>query len=294
MSSTTERDSYGITVDGAYTRPIRPEKVVDVGRFDVTINGGGSVSGGILCRDLIVTEGPFSIEGAVMALGSARIAVKKGQGRIQGPVAVSSSILVETGDEDGAMVRFVGDVCSKRISLSRCFIYGNVIGSDVQLHDCVVLGVIRGATRIRMTDVLCFTFMGEDVELGGKVSLLNPSGMSSGRLAVNGQVFAVPFESWDAAEEEGPSGLIRLSEEDVRLLDCERVDGTSESLRVLSCYDRIVSAEDMADRMARNLVWMEGHLHEAIQGREHEDAVGRFERRMWTLARAEAEGANRD
>lgn len=281
MSSHSDRDSYGITVDGEYKRPILPEKIADIGRYSVTVNPGGTVQGGVLCSDIDVKGGPFAIQGSVMALGSFMIRCDA-DGSVDGPTAAGKSLLLESQGTGDTAVRFIGDVSASRVSLDNAVVYGNVFGTSLRLKNSIVLGTVFSDNTLELENVLCLTFLGEEVKLGKNTVVLGCSASSNRTLEVQHPVRAVSFVPWKPDEEKNRNE-IRLGQGDVKSLECEKNDGTRVTKHIINAFDRITNLSDLKKRLALNINWLEDELNQVRSKSKTPESYRAFEETLWDL-----------
>ena len=281
MSDGTERDAYGVTVEKRHPRAILPERVADVGRQQVVIRGGGVVEGGILCGDLTVEDGPFTIGGSVLAMRSAQFRTRSGTGLVNGPTAARQSLLVEGYDRPSTAVRFIGDVSGGSVSLEGAVVYGNVMGASVSLRNCLVLGVCHASEHLRLHDTVCFRFLSAETEVHGRAYILDCVSTCGGKLDLIGRVWALPFVGWaeSAGQRNAPA---ELTIDDVKQISGEREDGTVEKYWLLGLHDRIVDVSLATSDLAANVSWLEHQLSIVSAGEATEQTFGDIERPFWS------------
>jgi len=268
-----DRDGYGITVNGIHSRPILPEKVVDVGRFDVRINPEGSIEGGVLCTNVEATGTPFSVRGSLLALGSGTfVASPQGVGVIQGPVMVNESLLMESSGGRRTSFRIVGDVSAKKVRLENVVIFGNLFGNNISLKNCLIFGAVNATSQLRLDNSLCFTFLGNEVSIDNRVMLLNCSASANQKLEIKGKVLSLAFNLWDRKQPESGE-IVELGSEDMKNVACEKENGSRESKIILSCFDRIFDVTKLGKFAAENINWVEDHLIRIVDDQSGELAI---------------------
>lgn len=265
--NSASRDSYGITVKGTHARSILPEKVVDVGRFDIRIDAEGVIEGGALCTNVEGTGTPFRIDGSLLALGSVRFAAgSSGVGVIHGPTMVNESLLMESKDRTGVTYRIVGDLSAQKVNLKNTVVYGNVMGNNVTLTNCLVFGVVNAENHLKMQDSMAFTFSAGNAELCGKICLLNCSASVTEKLSIAGEILSLAFSLWDQ-QDVTRGKMVKLGPEDIKTVKCEKMDGRKETKHIFSCYDRIVDVAKLGTLAAQNINWVEERLIKIVEDR---------------------------
>ena len=273
---TTEKDSYGSNIKGTLRRSILPEKVLDVGRFDVTMEAESTVMGSIMCRNLELKDTPFQIDGSVMALGSVKAKIGEDDGSVLGPLVAANSILTDREKTSGTF-RVVGDVSSMRVNLDGAFIYGNIFGSNVTLKNCVVLGSIHASQRLEMSRVVCFTFVASQVKIREEVYLLNYAATAVEELNLEGELYVITNIPWREGASGRPLENLRLTEHDIKDLQAEKEQGQVENVHIASLFDRIVDLSSCQEQLATNISWVEDSVIELNRLRFMPDKSREFE-----------------
>lgn len=290
------RDSYGVRIDGIHRRGILPEKVVDVGRFDVHVASGAVIEGAILCRDLNIDGDPFEVHGSIMATGSVVIHCGANSGLIGGPSVAGGVFHVDCANRSGRRVTFLGDVSADRVRLVGAIVLGSVLGREVELYDCLVLGSVYAAENLTIADTLCATFIAQNCTSRNSVILLLDSAIVYDEFSVEGRVFMAFLYPW-FGQGSSTAGLIPLSRADRKFLDVEREDQDTEHLTILGCDDRVVDLLPFQDIVGRNSTELEKRIEEILASMPSErcrlcEALEAqldqlFEARIWSYGPAE-------
>ena len=255
-------DAYEITVEGIYNHSIRPQKVDDIGRVTVNIRRDGVIKGDVLCGNLNIQGRPATIDGGVLARKSVNVQGHSGLAVVKGPMAASGSILVEAGGQEfTTTTRIVGDVSGPSVRMKGAFVYGNVMGDQVKLEQCVVLGIVHARESLVFESSLALSFLaGKASVVGDRNLILLFAAAATSKLTLTGRIHAIPHFTWNARSKTQERRAALLTNEDIRKLAVERGDSSSENLLLLSCYDRVVSMKEIEASMTENVSWLENFM----------------------------------
>lgn len=245
--STNEKDSYGITVNSSYNRPILPEKIIDVGRYDVTIEKEGVITGGVLCTN-IQAKAPFTITGSVLAMDSVKIESGKTPALIDGPLTASRSLLVQKSEKGLTACRIIGDASGNSITLNNTIVYGNILANKIILNNCIVLGDVHAQSSLELNNSFCFSFNSENVKIEDKVYILNFSAHFLSELELSGRLFTSAISELESLDSKH---FIELTNNDI---------SSNEEANIISCFNRITNLEKLEKRTRANMHWIENTL----------------------------------
>jgi hypothetical protein len=277
-----EKDSYGSSIKGDYRRPILPEKVSQVGRFNVQVEPESTIHGGILCNDLEFNGTPFEVRGSVMAQGSVKIALTRRRGTVLGPLVAGNNILVDKQHDQGVF-RVAGDLSSKRMNIENGFCYGNIFGVNVNLKNCVVLGSIHASQHLTMEGVVCFTFLSDQVKLKADNYLLNYAASANSGFDLEGNLFVISSLPWMEDIDSSQLNILGISVQDLKQIDAEKADGNTETVRMASIFDRVVDLTPSQEQLAYNITWVENTIIDLNTCNFDEEKCKAFEGRFRNL-----------
>ncbi len=229
---------------------ILPSMTKELGR-DVSIEGETEIHGAVYARNLYVTKGPLTVDGAVFAQGEIHGAPDAG-GRILFRKAVGCSGTIACLFTKGRAV-FHGDMTAKKISLRNCFVSGSVMADEIDLDNCVVLGGAFATSRLSLRKTVIGTFNAPEVLLADALFLLMPSAYSVEPVSAGANLELWNLTTADLAAlyfgtpEAADSGKIRMDIKgdsvEVQLADPE---GNRFTVRSLSVAGKVMMA-DMLD-----------------------------------------------
>jgi hypothetical protein len=154
---------------------ILPSVVKELGR-DISVEGETVVKGAVYARNLYVSAGPLTIEGAVFAQGEIHVQPET-RNRILFCKAVGASGPVVCLLTGGRAV-FYGDITAGKVSLRHCFVSGSVMADEIDLDNCVVMGGAFATGRLSLRKSVIGTFNSPEVLLADQVFMLMPSAYS--------------------------------------------------------------------------------------------------------------------
>ena len=279
IERSTEKDLYGVTVEGHYVRSLLPEKINDIGRCDVTINPGSIVEGGVFCRDMTVRDGPVDVRGPVLCLGSFEMQGQNPSGTIRGPLAVAKSLLVRTPFAGQCSLRVIGDLSCARVAVDGAFVYGNVIGNSVHLKNSVVLGFVYAQSSLVLENCVAFTFLGNEVRIDGNVFIFNGAAAGIESLSLNGQLHVNAFQRIAQPGD----GLVPIGTADIEQLSGTRPDGSQATFQMASCFDRVVDVKAAQDRMRENVNLIDGIVRQAAKRETTPESLAELELPLWQV-----------
>ena len=282
--SNAEKDTYGSNINGDFKRPILPEKVADVGRFDITVDPESTIHGGVMCRNLEIKGTPFEIKGSVMALGSIKVQVDADSGGVLGPLVAGNNILASRNSGAGTF-RVSGDLSSTRVNLNGAFVYGNIFGTNVILNDCVVLGSIHASQHLEMSNVACFTFVAEDVSIKQSAYLLNYAATATGKLDLDGNIYVVCNMPWKDGIDPAAKSTLRISSQDVRMIEANRKEGGVDQVNIISLFDRVIDLSPSQKQLDKNTAWVEKSVINLSDQGFDPDKCKRFESHFFDFFR---------
>lgn len=229
---------------------ILPAMAKELGR-DISIEGETEIHGAVYARNLYLTKGPLTVDGAVFAQGEIHGA-PDAAGRILFRKAVGCSGTIACLFTSGRAA-FHGDVTAKKISLRNCFVSGSVMADEIDLDNCVVLGGAFATTRLSVRRSVIGTFNAPEVLLADRIFLLMPSAYSVEPISAGANLELWNLTTADLAAlyfgtaESADSGKIRMDTKgdsvEVQLADPE---GNRFTVRSLSVAGKVMMA-DMLD-----------------------------------------------
>ncbi|MBN2083417.1 hypothetical protein JW859_14575 [bacterium] len=287
MSNPLTKDAFGVTLEGHYRRSVLPESIEGLTGKDRIVCPGTIVDGSLCSSKIVFESTPFTINGSVLAINPGTIRFNRGRqlGIIRGPVAADGSIVAESEFEGGTKLRLCGDVAAgSKIKLESTVVYGNVIGDEVRLKDCIVVGVIHGKSLLQMENVLCFWFLGGNVQLSGVTGLLFWGSAAQESLQLNGNVYCLPLADLAGDIDSGDLSRIALTKDDLRYNpELKLASNTSLPVSMLACYDRVINLDLFQERLKQNVAWLEQTAMDLAFDRFPDERCAAFETRMWRL-----------
>jgi len=270
-----DRDSYGITVKSDYGRAILPEKIIDVGRYDVTIEENGEISGGVMCTNITATT-PFNIAGSVLSMDTVRVTVKNGLGLFKGPINATRSFLVAGGEKNSTACRMIGDVSGNSITLNNSVIYGNILGNKVVLKNCLVFGEVHASSYLELDNCFVFSFIADKVKMCSDTYILNLSSRFDDTIEQEGKLYSLAMTS---IANMNLDNLVELTKEDI-----VRSTHNGAVLQIISCFNRITSLESVEMQIKENLLWFENLLISYVTTEDNDiaDAAEKIIRKIMT------------
>lgn len=167
-------------------------------------------------------------------------------GTVSGSIMASESIEFDDGTVDGEVgtdgrvvgsgVTVHGTVTGKRIRLEDSVILGNVVGADVILENCAVIGIVTAERNLTIDDGLCYTFKSYGQTRLTEAATVLPQAIVEGELKLTTPVSV--------------TGLGELEVEEGTLPQMDKTDiVTVDDSTYLSLSPRILNLEKVTDRL---------------------------------------------
>lgn len=195
MSDSVET-SKRVVVDGRWDGNIVPGRIDEMGR-DVFVREGGEVTGCIYGMNVRL-EGPCAVERAVYASRELVLAPRNGDIWIHSSLGSRDLIHVEPCSHR-ALIE--GDVSAANIHMQNAVIRGNVLGDEIRLEGCTVLGIVQAASVVVLNATTCLTVDAPNLQFGAGCGLLLPYARAQQRMEI-----AEPVILWAAGSEDNALG----------------------------------------------------------------------------------------
>ena len=253
---------------------ILPSMAKELGR-DISVEGETHIKGAVYARNLYVTAGPLTIEGAVFAQGEIHIKPET-RDAILFHKAVGASGTIACLLTGGRAV-FRGDVTARKASFRNCYISGSVMADEIDLDNCVVMGGAFATSRLSIRRSVVGTFNAPGVLLADRVFLLMPSAYSVEPVTAGPDLAMWNLTTADLAalyfgKEESPkSGKIRMDPKgDTVEVQLKDADDNHFTVRSISVAGKVMMADLLDIGELRNHFILKagsltGHLSKTFQ-----------------------------
>jgi len=199
MSESVE-NAKRVVVDGRWDGNVIPGRIDEMGR-EVYVREGAEVSGCVYGFNVRL-EGPCVVQKAVYA--SREIVLSPQNGDIWIHSSLGSKELVQV-EPSPHRVLIEGDVNGANIHLQNSVVRGNVLGDEVRLEGCVVLGIIQAGRVAELQATTSLTVDAPQLHFGPGCGLLLPYARATQQVDIT-----EPVILWAAGSED-----YRLGHEDI-------------------------------------------------------------------------------
>lgn len=225
-----ERTRAIVEAGETYDGKIIPTIKAEIDR-PVRIYEGATVEGSVYGETVTLEGG--TIEGSVMGSES----VEFDGGTVHGEVGTDGKVV-------GSEVDIYGTVTGKRVRLQDAVVMGNVVGADVILENCAVIGIVTAERSLIVEDGLCYTFKTYGQTKLSDAATVLPQAIVEGELELSTPVTVTGLGELELEEQTLP----RMDETDI-------IDVNDSTY--LSLSPRILNLEKVTERL--------DELEEALQ-----------------------------
>ncbi len=226
----------GETYDGK----IIPTVKAEISR-PVQIYDGATVKGSVYGETVSIEGG--TVEGSVMGPES----IEFDGGSVHGDVGSDGKVV-------GSKATVHGTVSGTRIRLEDSIIYGNVVGADVILENCAVVGIVTAERKLYVKNTLMYTFKSYETTKLMSASTVLPQAIIGNELKLSD-----PVSVTGLGELELPEGRLPTMDND----DIIEIDGST----YLSLSPRILNLEKVKKRLDK----LEGALEQVATATSAEE-----------------------
>ena len=143
---------------------------------DVFIEGETIIEGAVYARNLEVSQGPLTVQGAVFTQVELHIFTQVKESIVfEKSVGSAGAIVCHS---PSSKTYFGADINAKSVNLRNTYVASNIFADEITLENCVVLGGVFATKGLTMTNVVVGTFNSPSVRLGQEIHLLLPSAFS--------------------------------------------------------------------------------------------------------------------
>lgn len=143
---------------------------------DISIQGETLIEGALYARNLEISEGPFTVQGAVFTQLEINIFSSVKEPVVFQKCVGSAGAIISQAVSGRSY--FGADINAKTVNLKNAYVASNIFADEVILENCVVLGGVFASKILSMTNVVIGTFNSPSVNLGQEIHMLLPSAFS--------------------------------------------------------------------------------------------------------------------
>jgi predicted acyltransferase (DUF342 family) len=231
----------GETYDGR----VVPTERAEIQR-PVLVGEDARVTGGVYGDDITVESGA-KVEASVLGATS-----------IEAEDCSFGGELGTPGKIEAADVEVRGSVTGTHVSITGGVVWGNIVGTDVRLEDCTVLGIVTAERSLSVNRTTCYTFKSHGEATVEESAVVLPQAIVDGELDLVDPLQVLGFEI-------GEGDVTAV--EDVALNRDDLV--TREDARYLTLAPRVLDLSQVRDRIDA----LESFLADAVIDGEDHDAT---------------------
>ena len=256
MSEQALRDAYTVAVKGTYAKPILPANSKEICTQNVVVSPDGKIEGGVLCRDFLVKEGPFQVDGAVFSSNSFSAVLSSDKiSDVKNTVMTSGTLNVESSGSGWLRVR--GDIGAEVLNLDGAVIYGNVYAEQSYIKNSLIFGHIISKDSLEIENTFTYGFRSQKITTNAGVCLAGFSACPDKGFTMNYPISTVAIlplvDFLTEDSEEAIDKVVDIYHDEIfekQIADPET--NTISTIKVLSPTDRFLNLEKVKNTIQEN------------------------------------------